>query len=403
MVNVTGSQVSPHASSNQTNSANGVATPVGRLQKILAGSTPTSASSSLEDMRHIRSGSERAEALAQVAHQRGTFGVGAVLLDNDKLIAEAANDVIRLDSTRIPVIQHTLHAEMQLLNWYGSQVRDNKPVRPADQLTVVTSLAPCLMCLSRLMKQGIGQIKYLADDIDAGLTERSAERYLPQPLAQMAARRIEHVPEEALCARASALFSETCHEIRARASGVDIPELSRDMPNKHSNMPQLVEGSALTGKGKTAVSEFFASYSDPARAEAAIISPDDKFTICTSQPEGWPEAVEYNLMRDLIEQWDALPEGKPALSTCVIATNQSFDIEQDCGQASWDILQSIGVLSSATEGAPLLVLTNQPLNDSAEQRIAALPAMCRNLKIAHHLSPEISPPVDRSNGLLETN
>lgn len=348
----------------------------------------------------------RAVELADIAHLNGSFGVGAVLTHEGKPLAEAANRVI--DPARFAEhgARHTLHAEMQLLNWYGSQQLHHKNVPPADQLTVITSLAPCLMCLSRLMKTGIGEIQYIAQDEQAGITELNAATHLPRQLARDAREHITGIGNATLKYRSSELFSKTCNEIRERAGGVahlnPTATSPRSTTRKSARLENTPSASAppealrtpegnLTTLGTATVRECFARWDELApMPRAAILSPGNQFSVMATQPKHWPSDLEYNLMRDLVLRWDALAANRPSLRDCIVVTNGSFDVADGNSQEGWDRLHTIGVLGSTAEGAVVPVVTNQTLSASAKAHISALPVIYHNLKI-QSLAPSSSP------------
>lgn len=111
----------------------------------------------------------RACRLAVDAVRAGSYGVGALLLDSQgRIVLEDRNRVY--DSG----FRSDLHAEMVVLNEYESV---GWPRQKARDLTLLTSLEPCPMCMSRLIVAGIGSVLYVSGDPLGGMVRR--ERSLP--------------------------------------------------------------------------------------------------------------------------------------------------------------------------------------------------------------------------------
>ncbi|WP_432698561.1 deaminase [Marinobacterium sp. YM272] len=91
---------------------------------------------------------------------RGTYGVGALVMDDQHRVwAEAGNEMLaeRFNSAG--------HAEMQVLDCLESL--EGAP--PSQSLSLLVSLEPCPMCLSRALYAGIGEIIYLVEDGEGGM------------------------------------------------------------------------------------------------------------------------------------------------------------------------------------------------------------------------------------------
>lgn len=107
--------------------------------------------------------------LAVDAVRAGSYGVGALLFDSQgSVVLEGRNRVY--DSG----FRSDLHAEMVVVNEYESVGRSREQAR---DLTLVTSLEPCPMCMSRLIVAGIGSVLYVSEDPLGGMVKR--ERSLP--------------------------------------------------------------------------------------------------------------------------------------------------------------------------------------------------------------------------------
>lgn len=102
--------------------------------------------------------------LAFDAAQQGTYGVGAVLIDDHgDMLIEGHNEVFG-DSFR-----SDLHAEMVVLNKLETSKGRHDRVR---DFTLVSSLEPCPMCMTRLIFSGVGTILYLRQDDIGGMVHK---------------------------------------------------------------------------------------------------------------------------------------------------------------------------------------------------------------------------------------
>jgi tRNA(adenine34) deaminase len=100
---------------------------------------------------------ERAIELAELAEREGNLPVGAVITLDGVSVAEGRSAIWkpRFDATR--------HAEMEALravpddHWQSSR-----------QMTVYTTLEPCLMCFSSILLHRIGRVVFGATDSYGG-------------------------------------------------------------------------------------------------------------------------------------------------------------------------------------------------------------------------------------------
>jgi tRNA(adenine34) deaminase len=99
----------------------------------------------------------RALELAREAAQAGEVPVGAVLVKDNRIIAEAYNQ---------PIAQHdpSAHAEIQVLRRAGAGMRNYRLV---DTILYVT-LEPCVMCVGAVIHARVGRIVYGARDPKTG-------------------------------------------------------------------------------------------------------------------------------------------------------------------------------------------------------------------------------------------
>ncbi len=106
----------------------------------------------------------RACRLAATAVDLGTYGVGAVLLDDrGEVLLEGHNEV------HVGPFRSDLHAEMVVVNRFESGVWSREI---AKRCTLVTSLEPCPMCMTRLIVAGIGTVVYVSADSIGGMVQR---------------------------------------------------------------------------------------------------------------------------------------------------------------------------------------------------------------------------------------
>lgn len=114
---------------------------------------------------------------AMQANKDGTFGVGAVLVDNKtgEILKDASgqpfivkNGVIK---DGVPV-DPTAHAERQTVDRYYEQPEKWRQAHPKESFTVVTTLDPCVMCAGCLMKAGFNAVSISMDSY-AGIAARN--------------------------------------------------------------------------------------------------------------------------------------------------------------------------------------------------------------------------------------
>lgn len=102
--------------------------------------------------------------LAVDAASVGTHGVGAVLFDaHGKVLVEGHNKVHHGG------FRSDLHAEMVVMNEYEAA---GWPRDKARGCTLVTSLEPCPMCMTRMIVAGLGTVLYVSHDAIGGMVQR---------------------------------------------------------------------------------------------------------------------------------------------------------------------------------------------------------------------------------------
>ncbi len=95
--------------------------------------------------------------LAYTAKDSGNLPIGAVIVLDGKIIAEGQN---RLWA---PVTNPSRHAEMDAIAAVDPSLWGH-----ASEMTLYTTLEPCLMCLSAILLHRIGRVVYGADDPRGG-------------------------------------------------------------------------------------------------------------------------------------------------------------------------------------------------------------------------------------------
>jgi len=97
------------------------------------------------------------------AAKSGTFGVGAILVNNEtKEIMYRGQNKVFSES------RSDLHAEMDLLNNFENKNKE----KSRDMLkgfTMYTSLESCPMCLCRIITSGLIEVYHVADDSGGGM------------------------------------------------------------------------------------------------------------------------------------------------------------------------------------------------------------------------------------------
>jgi cytosine deaminase len=130
------------------------------------------------------------EAIA--AKTQGTFGVGGVMLDaQGEVLKSLQNNVVR-DGL---IFDPTAHGERQLIDWYFSEKAKGRVLPPPDEITIVTSLDPCLMCTGAILSAGFNVV-VAARDPGAGVNYDTGFRFtsIPPGLRQQAASSFYYPP-----------------------------------------------------------------------------------------------------------------------------------------------------------------------------------------------------------------
>jgi tRNA(adenine34) deaminase len=100
---------------------------------------------------------ERAIELAEEAQQQGNLPIGAVISYQGNIVAEGKNAIW------VPQFNANRHAEIEAMRCVPQHLW-----RFARELTLVTTLEPCLMCLGAILLYRIGRVLYGAADSYGG-------------------------------------------------------------------------------------------------------------------------------------------------------------------------------------------------------------------------------------------
>lgn len=96
---------------------------------------------------------ERAIELAEQAEQRGNLPIGALIALDGEVIAEGRNAIWA------PSYRPSRHAELEALRVVPEALWE----RAAD-MTLYSTLEPCLMCAGAILLHRVGRLAYGADD-----------------------------------------------------------------------------------------------------------------------------------------------------------------------------------------------------------------------------------------------
>jgi tRNA(adenine34) deaminase len=99
----------------------------------------------------------RAIDVALRAEREGNQPVGAVITLGDEVVAEGGASVL------LPKFDGTRHAEMEALRAVPEDLWDT-----SQEMSIYTTLEPCLMCFASILIHGIGRIVFGASDSHGG-------------------------------------------------------------------------------------------------------------------------------------------------------------------------------------------------------------------------------------------
>ena len=96
---------------------------------------------------------EHALSLAKIAAEKGEVPIGAVLVQDNKIIGEGGNSPISLNDP-------TAHAEIIALRQAGSALQNYRLVNS----TLYVTLEPCLMCVGAIVHARVKRVVFGASD-----------------------------------------------------------------------------------------------------------------------------------------------------------------------------------------------------------------------------------------------
>jgi len=97
------------------------------------------------------------------AAKSGTFGIGAVLVNNE------TNEIMYRGRNKVfSEFRSDLHGEMDLLNNFETKNKENSR-EMIKGFTMYSSLESCPMCLCRIITSGLSAVYHVADDTGGGM------------------------------------------------------------------------------------------------------------------------------------------------------------------------------------------------------------------------------------------
>lgn len=100
---------------------------------------------------------QRAVELALAAERAGNLPIGALLVLDDHIVAEGANQML------VPEYHPGRHAEIVTLGRLPPALWPR-----AAEMTCYSTLEPCLMCMGTLLLHGVGRVVFGARDVEGG-------------------------------------------------------------------------------------------------------------------------------------------------------------------------------------------------------------------------------------------
>jgi len=105
-----------------------------------------------------RSFLRQAILLAEEAERRGNLPIGVVIVLHGEVVARGANTIWQ------PALELTRHAEMEALRDLPAHLRVN-----CNEMSLYTTLEPCLMCAGAILLHQVGRLVYGASDPYGGV------------------------------------------------------------------------------------------------------------------------------------------------------------------------------------------------------------------------------------------
>lgn len=144
-------------------------------------------------LKNAEEAATRAAELAANASVNGTFGVGGLLVNSKTgaVLAVALNHVMQNGK----VVDPTAHVERQLVDWYFEQtIKERRDLPTPGELTIVSSLDPCMMCCGAILKSGFNVTSVALDDF-AGVNYNGGRKFsaLPNELKLQAQQALSYL------------------------------------------------------------------------------------------------------------------------------------------------------------------------------------------------------------------
>jgi tRNA(adenine34) deaminase len=116
----------------------------------------------------------RAIELALAAEAQGNLPIGVVISLGGEIVAQGCNAIFS------PVLSASRHAEMEALTALPVELRER-----GAEMTLYTTLEPCLMCLAAILLHRIGRVVFgSADYYGAGATADQLPRFFAERFAE---------------------------------------------------------------------------------------------------------------------------------------------------------------------------------------------------------------------------
>jgi tRNA(Arg) A34 adenosine deaminase TadA len=120
---------------------------------------------------------ELATLAAEMAGQSGTFAVGGILLGpGNQLLAISMNQVLKDGKLLDP----TAHGERQIVDWYFEKEHQGESFPKPEDMTIVSSLDPCVMCGNSIIESGMN-VAIISKDVTAGLDFKGDGQFTSLP------------------------------------------------------------------------------------------------------------------------------------------------------------------------------------------------------------------------------
>ena len=134
---------------------------------------------------------------AFIAVTEGNYGVGSIIVSSSgEILFKGHNQVFH------PYFRSDLHAEMVVMNAFEDHYRH---ISNMKGYKLYCSIAPCTMCIARLLSAGIGTVKYVAPDSGGGMVQTMMR--LPQSWINLSKR------QSFSQAQASPFVKQLAHDI----------------------------------------------------------------------------------------------------------------------------------------------------------------------------------------------